>query len=143
MFVFKSSLPLPMAMRWWWLDWPGLARWSVTLAYVVLVNWLLLAPGKTFRDIHLVLAYQDKVAHFGIFCVLTGLFCWSLPGAHGTWRKRILILLAMVGYGVAIECIQPLIPNSGRTFEWLDLLLDGIGVAAGLLACECLARQER
>jgi VanZ family protein len=130
-----------MAMRWWWLDWPGYARWSVTLAYLVLVNWLLLAPGKTFRDIHLVLAYQDKVAHFGIFGVLTGLLCWSVPAMRSRWRKRVLILLAMVGYGVAIECIQPLIPNSGRSFEWLDMLLDGIGATAGLLACEWLERR--
>ena len=131
----------PLAMRWRWLDRPAAARRVLTLVFLVLVNWLLFAPSKTFEEVHIIIAYQDKLAHFGIFFVLTGLVRWSVPGLWGTGWMRVILILAMVGYCLGTECLQPLIPGAGRCFEWLDLLMDGLGVAAGLWLCERLARQ--
>ncbi len=131
-----------MAMRWGWLDWPGYARWSVTLAFLLLVNWLLFAPSTTFKDVHQFLAYQDKLTHFGIFGVLAGMVRWSVPGLWGSGWMRVILVLALAGYGVGTECIQPLIPRAGRSFEWRDLLMDGVGMAAGWWLCERLARQD-
>jgi len=127
-------------MRWGWLDWPAGARQVLTLGFLVLVNWLLFAPSSTFKEVHIFLAYQDKLAHFGIFFVLAGLIRWSVPGLWGRGWMRVMLVLALVGYGLGTECLQPLIPGAGRAFEWLDLLMDGLGVAAGLALCERLAR---
>ena len=129
-------------MRWRWLEWPVVARWAVTCMCFAVVNWLLFAPSSSFEDVHIILAYQDKLAHFGIFAVLAGLVRWSLPAVWSSVPLRATLALVLLGYGAAIECLQPLIPHAGRSFEWLDMLMDGVGVVAGLWLCERLARQE-
>lgn len=141
--MIKSFFKLPpLRMRWRWLNWPASLRRAVTLAFFALMNWVLLAPASTFRDVHLFLSHQDKLAHLGIFGILTGLVRWSIPSVWGKGKMRFVLILALVAYGAAIECMQPLMPNAGRTFEWGDLLLDGVGVILGVLVCEILARKE-
>lgn len=136
---FLNSPPLPM--RWRWLNWPANARRTITLVYFVFLNWLLLAPASTFRNVHLFLAHQDKLAHFGIFAALTGLVIWSIPASWNEGKTRVVLILALLSYGAGIECLQPLLRGLGRTFEWMDLLMDCLGVACGVLLCEYLARK--
>jgi hypothetical protein len=132
----------PLSMRWRWLNWPANARRTLTLGYFVFLNWLLLAPASTFRDVHVFLSHQDKVAHFGIFAGLTGLVLWSTPASWGNGKPQVFLILTLLAYGAGIECLQPLMPDSVRTFEWMDLLMDCVGVAFGVWLCEHLARKE-
>ena len=136
------SMSAPVFMRWGWLNWPAPVRRTVTLGFLGFVNWLMLAPAGTFREVHLFLAHQDKLAHLGIFGLLTGMIRWSVPASWGESWKRLLLLLALVAYCLATECLQLLMPSLGRNFEWSDLVCDVIGVALGLWLCEHLVRRD-
>jgi hypothetical protein len=118
-------------MRWRWLDWPAWARWVVTLAYAGLVSWLMFAPAATFREVHVWLAHQDKLAHLGIFLLLAALVRWSIPAAFERTRLRFSFLLALGAYAALIETLQPLVGGAGRAFEWGDMASNYGGVAAG------------
>ncbi|MEI6970282.1 MAG: VanZ family protein [bacterium] len=114
------TLSPPISMRWSWLNWPVPARCLTTFAVLVFTSWLFLAPGDTFQDVHVFLSQQDKIAHFGIFCLLAGLIRWSIPADWGQGGRRLILAAALLGYGAAIECVQLLIPELGRSFEWMD-----------------------
>jgi hypothetical protein len=128
-------------MCWRWLNWPAPARRTATFAFFVFTIWLLLAPSRTFKEITDLFPFQDKVAHFGMFGVLSGLCRWSTSIRWSRGWRRAVFFLALVGYGACVECIQPHLPGAGRSFDWLDLLFDGIGVAAGIWLCERLVRE--
>ena len=136
--------------RWSWLNWPGWARWTLTLSFLALVNWLLLAPAGVFRGVHIFLAQQDKIAHCGIFLMLAFLIRWSLPMAsessplalhHNGMRAvvnkerivQIVVFAALVIYAGSIEVFQPLLTKTSRGFERLDLVSNYVGMCAGWL----------
>jgi len=130
----------PITMRWRLLNWPPLARRIVTLAFFCFLNWLLLAPAETFRDVHVFLSHQDKLAHFVIFAVMAGLSRWSVPIGLTTGRWRPVLLLTLLAYGTAAESFQPLMAAAGRTFQWMDLLMNWTGAVAGVWLCMQCAR---
>lgn len=128
----------PAAMRWRVFNWPGWARWTATLSFLALVNWMLLAPSAVFQDVHVWLAFQDKLAHGSIFLTLALLVRWSLPqggGAElaGAGGLRLAAFAALALYAGSIEIFQPLLAGAGRRFEWLDLASNFSGVCAGWL----------
>ena len=131
----------PMVMRWAWLNRPGWTRWAATITFLALMNWLLLVPSKSFENVPVFLSYQDKIVHGMIFAALAGLIRWSIPGVWGKGWRRAVVIVALAAYGAGIECIQPLIPQAGRMFEWMDLLLDCVGIGVGVWTCERLARK--
>jgi VanZ family protein len=133
---FHFHLAPPVATRWNWLNWTAPARRAATLAFLILMNWLLLAPATSFQDVPRFSSHQDKIAHFAIFGTLATLALWSVPCAWGKGWRRVFFILALVAYGAAIEVIQPLIPNAGRSFESMDILWDCIGITAGLWCFE-------
>jgi VanZ family protein len=133
-------LSTPISMRWNWLNWPAPARRLTTFVFLVSINWLFLAPAGTFQDVHIFLSHQDKIAHFCIFGLLAGLIRWSIPADWGEGKRRLILAGALIGYGAAIECVQLLLPELGRSFEWMDLLMDTLGVVIGLWVCGRLAR---
>lgn len=76
----------------------------------------------------------DKIAHFGIFCMLFLLLAVGFTKQY-TFRplkkKPVEFAFALsVAYGVVIEIIQIFIP--GRSFELLDVVANSIGVGLGL-----------
>ncbi len=92
-----------------------------TLFYTLLVVILMLAtqPGDTAVD---VLGW-DKLDHVLAFVVLACLIDLSYPDLP----FRLLKPVALLGYGLAIESVQYLLPT--RTFSLFDLLADGVGIA--------------
>jgi len=125
------------------LDWPLPVRWALTGAFFCFVNWLMLAPGETFEDIHVFLAHQDKLAHLGIFLSLALLVHWSLPPAYrGGWR-RVAAIGALVGYAGSVELAQPLLTRASRQYERLDLVCNFVGVAAGWLLFGAMAARSQ
>ena len=68
----------------------------------------------------------DKVLHFLCFSYLTLI----------TWLSRILnkdlhVYVIVLAYGILIEIVQRYLPY--RSFEYLDIFADFVGVIAGLI----------
>ncbi|HEY1077924.1 MAG TPA: VanZ family protein [Fontimonas sp.] len=80
-------------------------------------------------------AHADKLFHAGYFAVLGLLAALSQRHERAAGRAA----LAMIGLGIAIELIQWRLP--WRSFEALDILADGLGVALGLAAARRLRAQ--
>ena len=119
--------------RWDFLNRPARGRRIVALAFFVAVNWMLLAPAGAFREVHLFLAHEDKIAHGAIFLALAWLVRWSVPVRYGLGWQRFGVLAALGVYAGAIETFQPLVGGAGRQFEWLDMASNFTGIAAGWL----------
>lgn len=77
----------------------------------------------------------DKLNHVAAFAALGFASCLGYPES---WRRRALVLCAMVALGGLIELLQLYVP--GRSSEWGDLLADAIGVGAGTLIALLLLR---
>lgn len=129
-----------MTSRWEWMNWPAKARWALTACYWLLVNWMLFAPSGNFKHVHF-FPQQDKLGHLALFGALAALVRWSIPLGWGRGWKRIAVAAAVIGYGVATECIQPRISGAGRAFEWLDIAMDSLGGVFGLWLCGRLERR--
>lgn len=120
---------------WAWLNWSSRARWALTVAFWGLVNFILFLPSQSFRDIGQVFPFQDKIVHVAIFGILAALIRWSIPNPWGRGWKGIGVVLILILYGIGTECLQALFVSLGRSFEWTDILMDSIGVVAGMVLC--------
>ncbi|KAI8330451.1 hypothetical protein BC941DRAFT_475563 [Chlamydoabsidia padenii] len=82
-----------------------------------------------FAPIHLHERINDKVLHFGTFCILSIClyYLWNLT------FKRNLILTGSILFFLTIgsEFIQGLLPY--RTFDWYDILANVLGSLTGLM----------
>ncbi len=112
--AFKMLLPLPLAMN---------------VALFVLSN----SPTLPIETPFL---HFDKLAHFGAYFVLCGLWILALSWKHPPLRVSRLLGLALlltIGYGMLDEIHQLFVPN--RFGSLADLLADALGAlaAAGLL----------
>ena len=70
--------------------------------------------------------FLDKALHFLCFTYLTLI----------TWLSRILskdlhVYVIVLAYGILIEIVQRFIPY--RSFEYLDIFADSVGIIAGLM----------
>lgn len=79
---------------------------------------------------------NDKLNHVLAFYVLAFLADYSAPKAGFLLYKGLPIL----GYGLLIEMIQYFLPY--REFSVLDLVADGIGIAAYVLSRPLLSRLD-
>ena len=75
--------------------------------------------------------YLDKALHFLCFSYLTLI----------TWLSRILnkdlhVYVIVLAYGILIEIVQRFLPY--RSFEYLDIFADFVGVIAGLIIIKIL-----
>ena len=83
------------------------------------------------------LVYQaqvsDKAIHFIAYLILVFLLWFVLNSDRKiNWRKAAVwwVLLIMVGYGIADEVLQGYV---GRNCDFVDIVADSAGVAAGLI----------
>ena len=85
----------------------------------------------------------QNALHVPAYAVLTIAASWSLLGALRIRRSAILAALACCAYGALLESLQALVP--GRTGSLLDVLLNAVGVGAGLavIAAWRLVRSRR
>ena len=75
--------------------------------------------------------FLDKALHFLCFSYLTFI----------TWLSRILnkdlhVYVIVLAYGILIEIVQRFLPY--RSFEYLDIFADFIGIIAGLIIIKIL-----
>jgi VanZ family protein len=104
--------------------------WRALLVLLVLV-----VAGFAFTPsmASLPIEHVDKVQHVLAFGCMAGVAALGWPA----WRSTALkIGAALLTYGVFIEVVQSFIP--GRDASALDVLADGLGVAAGLLAAQAV-----
>jgi glycopeptide antibiotics resistance protein len=94
----------------------------------------MLTPGQAFPDVAMV-EFQDKIVHFIFFFLLA--YLWVGVGIQKKTQllknRRLWInfLVFALLPGIALETAQHLIPF--RTFDWIDLTINGIGIFSGLL----------
>jgi len=69
---------------------------------------------------------SDKLLHFGCFFYLTAV-TWFSRIMH----KEFLLYAIVLAYGILIEIVQIYIPY--RSFEFLDIFADFVGILAGSL----------
>ena len=70
--------------------------------------------------------FLDKALHFLCFTYLTLI----------TWLSRFLskdlhVYVIVLAYGILIEIVQRFLPD--RSFEYLDIFADSVGIIAGLI----------
>ncbi len=105
------------------------AAWIAAIGIALLATLLPMAE-QTPR-----LAHADKVFHCGYFLLLGILAVLSQRQP----RAARYAALGMIGLGVLIELIQWFLP--WRSFEWLDMLADSVGVALGYAVAKRLRLQ--
>lgn len=99
--------------------------WSLGVALIALITALSLLP---IRGPDIGIDNGDKLNHAFAYIVLM-LYFGQLVG--GGWRRRLLVVSALLGYGILIECLQALLPP--RTAELADLAANLTGMAIGWL----------
>lgn len=89
-------------------------------------------PHNSFFD----LPYFDKYVHFGMFFLLTALFCFPFlsmkadPVLIKGWFIKIAFIVTL--YGIAMEFVQKYFAIQ-RSFDLSDILFDFLGSVAGLI----------
>lgn len=74
---------------------------------------------------HAMASLNDKLQHLTAFAVLALLLDRSYFRQRAYWSA---VALPLLGYGLAIECVQYFLPY--RSFDLLDLVADAIGLGA-------------
>jgi VanZ family protein len=106
--------------------WPAIG-WSITILILTLI------PGKELPDVQVV--GIDKVVHVLIFAPLMTLTAFGLVKSSQHLRISHPVLVAFLfscAFGIMIELIQPFVP--GRSFSFLDILANTVGVGLGYVA---------
>lgn len=103
-----------------------------TIITSILIIIAVLIPGKQIPDPGIV--GLDKFVHFGMF------FTWAVSFRYETQTRLSPLMTLLVGllFSLFTEVIQ--IAVEGRTFDWLDLATDFLGLCGGLLASGLIIR---
>ena len=111
------------------------------LFYLLVIVLLSLLPTSSFPDIPY-FSGEDKWIHFCMYLGLGFMTCWRLD-TGGRHAVPTYILIIGVGlWGVLMEILQRLMAN-GRSLEWLDMLANLGGAAAGLYIYRYLSRVNK
>ncbi len=119
--------------------------WLVTtVGWFVFMTYLSHQPGPETSNTSLWLAgllgdialdgFLRKLAHVVLFLVFSILLSITLRGFGADWKWALLVFL----WAVVDEATKPLVV--GRHFAWLDVGLNEIGVAIGVIATHLTAR---
>jgi len=98
-------------------------------------------PHNKFFDI----PFFDKYVHFGMFFLLTVLFCYPFfyldtdESIIKAWFWR--ISACVIVYGIAMEFVQKFLFN-GRSFDLADIVFDSLGSFGGLLLVSAIYKNK-
>jgi VanZ family protein len=109
----------------------AIAAFRIALAVTLAVTCFL---AFTDRELPVINGVSDKVRHAAAFATLALLVDFAFPAS----RFGAVKVMALLGYGVAIEVVQYFLP--ARDASALDVLADGAGVAMYALAVPVLKR---
>ena len=115
----------------------------LTLLWAFAVAVLTLSPAVSQPEVpFLNIPYFDKIAHTGIFAVLSFLMARGIvkqQNAVTNFKNAFFITLPItVSYGGLIEYLQNFVP--GRSVELFDLIANIAGVLLGLTSCYFLLK---
>ena len=86
---------------------------------------------------------RQVVGHFGLYAVLGGLSLVTLWAWTGDWHRRVVwvgvVILFGLAYGALDEFHQSFV--AGRSSSLFDLLIDSVGVVAGVMSIRELDRR--
>jgi len=107
----------------------------LTFIWAIFIAFATLTPGESMPEVNFWdFANADKLAHFGVFAVLSFLMIrgFSLKSSlFGLKNKKIIFTIVItIMYGGLIEYAQSFIP--GRSIEFNDMLANGFGSAIGV-----------
>lgn len=122
---------------------PGILRILFHLAFWLplgVCTWLALVPDLPDNP---VFRLSDIVLHAGAFIYLTFALVLLLEAGARSAGTELYLQVAgwMLVYGCALEAAQHFLPV--RVAEFKDLLVDAIGIAAGLACARLLSRRVR
>ncbi len=105
-----------------WRSYSLAITWSAIVLYLTLKE-----PGKLETAISLFRGF-DKLAHLGVFVVLSFLSFWGTH--HYKKIDSAVVWIGLILFGAAIELLQSYV-YTYRSGSWFDFLADIIGIALG------------
>jgi VanZ family protein len=119
-----------------------LLRWSSLIVYAVV---LFLVSSRPLPEMPLPpIWHLDKVVHAGAYALLAMLCFRAFRGDSDAPTPMWVLLLGVVIatlYGAAQEFYQDTVPY--RTFDWIDLISNGVGACIAAVAWEPLTARHR
>lgn len=101
--------------------------WRALLAVLVIVVCVLAVVPTPPRQLS---TGWDKMNHLLAFACLAVTARFGYPGR----RAPVAIVLGLLAFGGLIEIVQAFVPE--RRSEWIDVMADAIGIAAGMVIAE-------
>jgi len=92
----------------------------------------LLFPGPAESDTGRLGEWLPALAHFMIFAMLAFLAYCSLASLRGVRSPTATVVVVCFLYGFFLELVQITVP--GRGWEVADLVMNGLGIAVGVIA---------
>ena len=105
--------------------------WNVVILIFCLINLSNINEVQKIRIPHL-----DKVVHFLFYTASSFLWSWALLNKKASAYKLnlTLIVFGLILFGLMVEFLQDVLPTQ-RSFEWLDVLFNTLGVLFGTTVC--------
>lgn len=102
--------------------WPA-TLWSLLTLSITLI------PGNALPESDI---FQlDKLVHLFFFGVLMILVCYGFIKENSVFHSQLAAGMYCVAFGMLIETLQQFVP--GRTFSWVDMAANSLGVGLGYL----------
>lgn len=117
----------------------NLLRWTPALVWAVAI--FVLSHSSDPPEAPPFLPINDKVAHMGLYAILSGLTYWAARGRYTPRAAAWLAFLLAAVYGVTDEWHQSFVPN--RTPDIYDWYADVIGASWVLLHARFLPYTPR
>ena len=101
--------------------------WNVLILIFCLINLSNINEVQKIRIPNI-----DKVVHFIFYTTSSFLWSWALLNKKTTTFKLnlTLIVFGLILFGLMVEFLQDILPTK-RSFEWLDVLCNTLGVLFG------------
>ncbi len=107
--------------------------------------YLLAVPGDELPDTGFFdIPFFDKIVHFGMFFLLTFLFCYPYTlyyKSFSLWKKSAYkIAFIAICYGIAMEYVQKYFVM-GRSFDLIDIVFDTLGCVSGVIGIQIVDKK--
>lgn len=101
--------------------------WNILILIFCLINLSNINQVQTIKIPNL-----DKVVHFIFYTTSSFLWSWALLNKNASAYKLnlTLIVFGLILFGLIVEFLQDILPTQ-RSFEWLDVLCNTLGVLFG------------
>lgn len=104
---------------------------SITWSWGLVILWLSLYPFEVDTHGVKLMPHADKLVHGVMHGIMAFLLAWNFQPAVFLSKKVFLLSLVAILYGTIIELCQEVMAL-GRSFDFLDIVANTIGVFVGL-----------